>query len=208
MFTDKYKYKLPDLPYAYDAVEPYIDALTMEIHHNKHHQGYVNNLNEALENRPELQKIPLIQMLEDINKIPEDVRTAIRNNGGGHFNHSMFWTLMKNNGGGEPRGKIADEIKKTFGNFAVFKEIFNTNAKKVFGSGWSWLSLDKNGKLVATTTSNQDTPLAQGLTPIMGLDVWEHAYYLKYQNRRPDYINAWWNVVNWDQIEENYRNAF
>ena len=208
MFTDKYKYKLPDLPYAYDAVEPYIDALTMEIHHNKHHQGYVNNLNEALENRPELQKIPLIQMLEDINKIPEDVRTAIRNNGGGHFNHSMFWTLMKNNGGGEPRGKIADEIKKTFGNFAVFKEIFNTNAKKVFGSGWSWLSLDKNGKLVATTTSNQDTPLAQGLTPIMGLDVWEHAYYLKYQNRRPDYINSWWNVVNWDQIEENYRNAF
>ena len=207
MFTDKYKYKLPDLPYACDALEPYIDALTMEIHHNKHHQGYVNNLNEALENRPELQKIPLIQMLEDINKIPEDVRTAIRNNGGGHFNHSMFWTLMKKNGG-EPTGKIADEIKKTFGNFAAFKEIFNTNAKKVFGSGWSWLSLDKNGKLVATTTSNQDTPLAQGLTPIMGLDVWEHAYYLKYQNRRPDYINSWWNVVNWDQIEENYRNAF
>ncbi|OGB83237.1 superoxide dismutase [candidate division TM6 bacterium RIFCSPHIGHO2_12_FULL_32_22] len=208
MFSDRYKYKLPELPYSVDALEPYIDAMTMQIHHNKHHQGYVNNLNAALENHPELQKVDLITMLKDLDKVPEDVRTAVRNNGGGHFNHSMFWQIMKKDGGGEPKSKVAEEIKKSFGSFDAFKEIFNNNSKKVFGSGWSWLSLDKNGKLVATTSTNQDTPMAEGLTPIMGLDVWEHAYYLQYQNRRPDYINAWWNVINWDQIEENYRNKF
>lgn len=200
----KYKFELPELPYSVDALEPYIDSMTMQIHHNKHHQGYVNNLNAALENQPELQNISLTEMLINLDKVPESVRKAVRNNGGGHFNHSMFWTLMKKDGGGQPKGKVAEEIKKVFGSFDAFKEIFNNNSKSVFGSGWSWLSLDKSGKLVATTTANQDNPLTEGLTPIMGLDVWEHAYYLQYQNRRPDYINAWWHVVNWDQVEENY----
>jgi superoxide dismutase, Fe-Mn family len=207
MFDQTYKYELPSLSYPVDALEPYIDAMTMQIHHNKHHQAYVNNLNAALEGKPELQKISLVEILKNLDKLPEDVRIAIRNNGGGHFNHSMFWKLMKKDGGGEPKGKLSEDIKKTFGSFDKFKEIFNTNSKSVFGSGWSWLSIDINGKLVASTTSNQDTPLAEGLIPIMGLDVWEHAYYLQYQNRRPDYINAWWQVIDWDQVEENYQEA-
>jgi len=200
-----YIHKPIPLPYAFDALEPHIDTMTMEVHYNKHYQGYINKLNAALEGNIELQNTPLEQMLAHLNALPADIATAVRNNGGGTLNHTMFWTLMKPNGGGDPKGKVAEVIKQTFGSFEAFKEQFNATAKTVFGSGWAWLSVDKNGKLVISSTINQDTPLSQGMTPIMGLDVWEHAYYLKYQNRRPDYINAWWHVINWDQVEENYR---
>ncbi len=198
-------FKLPPLPYSYDALEPYIDAQTMEIHYTKHHQAYVNNLNAALENYPALQKKSLEDLIESLETLPEAIITAVKNNAGGHFNHSLFWLLMKKNGGGNPKGHIAQAIKQKFGSFDVFKTQFNEAAKKVFGSGWAWLALDKEGDLVGVATPNQDALLMAGLQPIMGLDVWEHAYYLKYQNRRPDYINAWWNVINWDQVEDNYR---
>ncbi len=205
--TDKqtYKFILPPLSYNFGALEPYIDAQTMEIHHDKHHQAYVDNLNKALEGHKEVQSKTLLELLKDLHELPEDIRTAVHNNAGGHLNHSLFWLMMKKNGGGGPRGKIAEEIKKVFGNFSAFQEKFNTTAKTVFGSGWAWLIVEPNGKLAVIPSKDQDTPYSQGKMPILGLDVWEHAYYLKYQNKRPDYINAWWHVVNWEQVEENYR---
>lgn len=199
------KITLPSLPYSYGALEPYIDAQTMEIHHTKHHQAYINNLIAALEKFPEFQPTSTESLLIDLPAVPSDIRTAVRNNGGGHFNHSLFWKIMKPNGGGEPNGLVADAIKKSFGSFAQMQDLFNAQAKAVFGSGWAWLSIDKDGKLVITGLPNQDSPLSYDETPIMGLDVWEHAYYLKYQNKRPDYISAWWHVINWERVEENYR---
>ena len=193
-------FKLPALPYAYDALEPHIDARTMEIHHTKHHQAYVNNLNAALEKAPQLEGKSLDDLMRGINSVPETVRTAVRNNGGGHWNHSMFWELMGPSKGGEPKGKIGDAIKSSFGDFAKFKEQFAAAAAGRFGSGWAWLIDDGNGKLSITSTPNQDNPLMEGKKAILGLDVWEHAYYLKYQNKRPDYVAAWWNVVNWDTL--------
>ncbi len=198
-------YVLPPLPYNFGALEPYIDAMTMEIHHDKHHASYVDKLNEALKDYPELQKKPVEQLLLSLDSIPEAIRTAVRNQGGGHANHSMFWTLMKKDGGGQPQGKVAQAIITTFGSFDAMQEKFNANAKAVFGSGWSWLSVAHDGQLVLSSTANQDSPLSQALQPIFGLDVWEHAYYLKYQSKRPDYISAWWHVINWEQVEENYR---
>jgi superoxide dismutase, Fe-Mn family len=197
---------LPALPYEFGALEPYIDARTMEIHHDKHHQAYINNLIAALETRPEFQPTSVESLLIDLPVVPEDIRTAVRNNAGGHFNHSLFWKIMKKNGGGKPNGLVADEIRKEFGSFTEFQALFNDRAKSVFGSGWAWLSVHHaTGKLVVTALPNQDSPLLYDATPIMGLDVWEHAYYLQYQNKRPDYITAWWHVINWDMIEENYR---
>jgi superoxide dismutase, Fe-Mn family len=192
-------FTLPALPYAYDALEPHIDAKTMEIHHTKHHQAYVNNLNAALEKAPELQGKSLDDLMKSINAAPEAVRTAIRNNGGGHWNHSMFWELMGPKSGGEPTGKLGDAITSAFGDFAKFKEQFAAAGVGRFGSGWAWLVSD-GGKLSIMSTPNQDNPLMEGKKAILGLDVWEHAYYLKYQNRRPDYITAWWNVVNWGKV--------
>jgi len=193
-------FTLPALPYAYDALEPHIDARTMEIHHTKHHQAYVNNLNAALEKAPQLEGKSLDDLMRGINSVPETVRTAVRNNGGGHWNHSMFWELMGPSKGGEPRGKIGDSIKSSFGDFAKFKEQFAAAAAGRFGSGWAWLIDEGNGRLSITSTPNQDNPLMEGKKAILGLDVWEHAYYLKYQNKRPDYVAAWWNVVNWDSV--------
>ncbi|KKW45380.1 MAG: superoxide dismutase [Candidatus Liptonbacteria bacterium RIFCSPLOWO2_01_FULL_56_20] len=195
-------YELPKLPYAYDALEPHIDARTMEIHHTKHHAAYVAKLNEALASYPDVAAQPLEELLKDLDAVPEAIRAAVRNHGGGHYNHSLFWTFMKPQGGGEPGGALQAEIEKSFGGFAPFKESFTKTATGVFGSGWAWLAKDTSGKLLITATSNQDSPLAQGLYPVLGLDVWEHAYYLKYQNRRPDYIEAWWNLVNWDEVEK------
>lgn len=197
-------HELPRLPYGYDALEPHIDARTMEIHHTKHHQGYVNNLNAALEKHPELDKKSVEDLLKDLNSIPEDIRTAVRNNGGGHANHSMFWPIMSPDGGGEPEGKLADAINSSFGSFSDFKDQFSKAAAGRFGSGWAWLCVDRGGKLTITSTPNQDNPVSDGLRPVLGLDVWEHAYYLKYQNRRPEYISAWWSVVNWKQVAKNY----
>ena len=194
---------LPPLPYAFDALEPYIDKQTMEIHHGKHHAGYINNLNKALEGHTQLQALSLEELLAGLDKVPENIRTAVRNNAGGHFNHSLFWKIMKKGGGGEPRGPLADAIKSTFSSFAEFKTKFSTAAATRFGSGWAWLFF-KDGKLTVDSTPNQDNPIITGGKPTMGLDVWEHAYYLKYQNRRPDYVEAWWNVVNWDAITENF----
>lgn len=200
-------HELPALPYAHNALEPHIDARTMEIHHGKHHQGYVNNLNKALEGHPNLQSKSVEELLKDLNAIPQDIRTAVRNNGGGHANHSLFWPCMSPSGGGQPSGALAQAIKSAFGSFDSFKDQFSKAAATRFGSGWAWLCVDNGGGLVVTSTPNQDSPLSEGLTPILGLDVWEHAYYLKYQNRRPDYIAAWWNVVNWDQVAKNYAAA-
>lgn len=197
-------FELPPLPYAYDALEPYIDARTMEIHHTKHHGGYVAKTNAALEKNPKLQGKSIEDLLRDLNAIPEDIRTAIRNNGGGHFNHSIFWTIMAPNAGGEPVGNLARALHDTFGGFRQFKEQFSNTAVTHFGSGWAWLAMDARGKLSVFSTLNQDSPISQGFQPIMGLDVWEHAYYLKYQNRRPEYVENWWNVVNWEAIEERY----
>ncbi|MCS6858802.1 MAG: superoxide dismutase [Abditibacteriales bacterium] len=202
---------LPDLPYAHDALEPYIDKQTMEIHHGKHHQTYVTNLNNALAGTG-LEDVPVDELIADLSKVPEDRRTAVRNNGGGHSNHSMFWKMMKPGGGGEPTGELADAIKAAFGDFNAFKEKFTQAATTRFGSGWAWLIVDENGNLAITSTPNQDSPLMKGVaevtgTPILGLDVWEHAYYLKYQNRRPEYIAAWWNVVNWDEVAARYQAA-
>jgi Fe-Mn family superoxide dismutase len=199
------KYTLPELPYAYDALEPYIDFMTMEIHHTKHHQAYIDNLNAALQKYPEWQHKQLEEILKSLPAVPEDIRTAVRNNGGGHFNHSQFWLMMKPHVGVvAPRDRVAKAIGKNFGDFKMFQEQFNAAAKSRFGSGWAWLCVDKDGKLLINSTANQDNPISQGLHPILGLDVWEHAYYLKYQNKRPDYINAWWHVINWNYVEELY----
>ncbi|AVX16723.1 MULTISPECIES: superoxide dismutase SodA [Bacillus] len=198
-------YKLPELPYAYDALEPHIDKETMTIHHTKHHNTYVTNLNKAIEGSALAEK-SVDELVADLNAVPEDIRTAVRNNGGGHANHSLFWTLLSPNGGGEPTGELAEEIKNTFGSFDQFKEKFAGAAAGRFGSGWAWLVVN-NGKLEITSTPNQDSPLSEGKTPVLGLDVWEHAYYLNYQNRRPDYISAFWNVVNWDEVARLYSEA-
>jgi Fe-Mn family superoxide dismutase len=198
---------LPDLPYAFDALEPHIDGRTMQIHHGKHHQGYVTKLNAALEGHSDLQDKPLEDLLRDIDRVPSDIRTAVRNNGGGHANHSLFWTILSPNGGGTPGGALGDAIDDVFGSFDDFKEAFEKEATSRFGSGWAWLGLDAGGKLHVHSTANQDSPYMQGHTPILGLDVWEHAYYLNYQNRRPDYVKAFWNIVNWDQVADNYEAA-
>lgn len=197
------KHELPALPYAFNALEPHIDAMTMEIHHDRHHATYVNNLNAALEKHPELFEKSLEELLSNLDSVPEDIRTAVRNNGGGHANHTLFWEILSPNGGGAPTGELADAINSAFGSFDAFKEEFTKAATGRFGSGWAWLVVD-GGKLSVTSTPNQDTPLMEGKTPILGLDVWEHAYYLKYQNKRPDYINAFWNVVNWDEVSKRY----
>ena len=193
-------YELPNLPYPYNALEPYIDEQTMNIHHTKHHQAYVNNLNAALQNNPELQNQPIEQLMRNINQVPESIRQAVINNGGGHANHSLFWTIMGPNKGGEPTGALADEIKQDFGSFDSFKDEFTKAASGRFGSGWAWLVETPQGKLQITSTPNQNSPLMEGNTPLLGLDVWEHAYYLKYQNRRADYVQAWWNVVDWTAV--------
>lgn len=192
-------HELAPLPYAFDALEPHIDAQTMQIHHGKHHAAYVNNLNAALEKHPELQGKSAEDLIKDLNALPEGIRTAVRNNGGGHVNHTMFWQLMGPKGGGAPTGKVADAINGAFGSFDAFKEQMNKGGATRFGSGWVWL-VDNGGKLVVESTANQDNPMMEGKRPIMGIDVWEHAYYLKYQNRRPDYLAAWWSVVNWDAV--------
>jgi len=192
-------HQLPSLPYAFDALEPHIDAQTMQIHHGKHHQAYINNLNTALEAHPDLQAKSVEDLIKDLNALPEAIRTAVRNNGGGHANHSLFWTLMAPNAGGAPTGKAADAINGAFGSFDAFKEQFAKAATTRFGSGWAWL-VSSSGKLAIESTANQDSPIMEGKKPILGLDVWEHAYYLKYQNRRPDYIGAFWNVVNWETV--------
>lgn len=199
-------YELPPLPYAYNALEPHIDARTMEIHHTKHHQAYINNVNKALEGHADLASKPIDDLMRGLSSVPESIRTAVRNNGGGHSNHSLFWTIMASGAGGEPGGDLADAINSTFGSFGDFKTQFGNAAATRFGSGWAWLSLDK-GKLVIESTANQDTPLSEGRTPILGLDVWEHAYYLHYQNRRPDYIAAFWNVVNWNEVAKRFAAA-
>ncbi len=200
-------YTLPKLPYAYNALEPYLDAETMKIHYSKHHQAYVDALNATLKNYPEIRKKPLEELLKNLDEVPQDIRTAVRDYGGGHYNHSFFWSVMGPQGQKKPSDAFQKLIDKHFGNFAQFKEKFTAAAKSVFGSGWAWLCLDKSGALVITTTANQDSPLSQGLVPLLCLDVWEHAYYLKYQNRRPDYIDAWWYVVNWQQVESNHKKA-
>ena len=196
-------FTLPPLPYDFAALEPHIDAKTMEIHHGKHHQTYVNNLNAAIEKAPELASKSLDDLMRGVNSLPEAVRTPIRNNGGGHWNHSMFWQIMAPKAGGEPGGALGAAIKSAFGDFAKFREQFSAAGVGRFGSGWAWL-INSGGKLSIISTPNQDNPLMEGQKAIMGLDVWEHAYYLKYQNRRPDYINAWWNVVSWKEVEKRY----
>jgi Fe-Mn family superoxide dismutase len=195
---------LPSLPYAFDALEPHIDAQTMQIHHGKHHQAYINNLNAALEAHPDLQGKSVEDLIKDLNALPEAIRTAVRNNGGGHANHSLFWTLLGPNAGGAPTGKAAEAINGTFGSFDAFKEAFAKAATTRFGSGWAWL-VSSSGKLAIESTANQDSPIMEGKKPILGVDVWEHAYYLKYQNRRPDYLAAWWNVVNWDAVAKRFK---
>ena len=200
-------HQLPPLPYANNALEPHIDAQTMEIHHDKHHAAYVTNLNKALESAPELQNKSVEDLIKDLNSVPESIRTAVRNNGGGHVNHSMFWQIMGPAGGAKPSGDLAAAIESTFGSFDAFTEKINAGGVGRFGSGWSWLSLDKSGALTVHSTPNQDNPMMDGMQPILGVDVWEHAYYLKYQNRRPDYLKAWWNVVNWGEVAKRYAAA-
>ena len=199
-------FELPPLPYDYAALEPTIDEATMKLHHDKHHQTYVTNLNGAVEKHPDLGSKTPEELLKDLASVPEEVRTVVRNNGGGHVNHTMFWQIMKPGGGGEPQGAIAEQIGEDFGTFDAFKKQFNEAAAKQFGSGWGWLGY-RGGKLEIITTPNQDSPLMQGLFPILGNDVWEHAYYLKYNNRRPDYLAAWWNVVNWDEVNKRFQQA-
>lgn len=198
-------FQLPPLPYAYDALEPHIDARTMEIHHTKHHNTYVTNLNNAITGQSELENKTIEQILRNISSVPENIRQAVINNGGGHHNHSLFWEIMTPGGSQSPTGGLASAINQTFGGFDTFKTKFADAAKGRFGSGWAWLVQDQGGALQVISTANQDSPLMQGHTPLLGLDVWEHAYYLKYQNRRPDYIEAWWNVVNWDQVAKRFR---
>ncbi|MHB1627333.1 MAG: superoxide dismutase [Bacilli bacterium] len=200
-------FQTPALPYATDALEPHIDAKTMTVHHDGHHVAYTNNLNAALEKHADWQAKSVEEILAHINEVPEAVRTAVRNNGGGHANHSLFWPLLSPTGGGEPGGALADAIARAFGGFAKFKEDFTKAAVTRFGSGWAWLVTDKGGQLTVTSPANQDSPLMEGLTPILGLDVWEHAYYLKYQNKRADYIGAFWHVVNWSQVSSNFEKA-
>jgi Fe-Mn family superoxide dismutase len=200
-------HQLPPLPYPNNALEPYIDEQTMMIHHDRHHNTYVTNLNAALEGHADLQSKSIEDLISNLNAVPENIRTAVRNNGGGHANHSLFWLILSPNGGGQPKGALADAINNEFGGFDKFKEEFTKAATTRFGSGWAWLSVDKSGKLVVHSTANQDNPLMEGLTPILGLDVWEHAYYLKYQNKRPDYIAAFWNIINWDEVGKRYEAA-
>ncbi|MDG4655519.1 superoxide dismutase [Mn] [Ectobacillus antri] len=200
------KYELPQLPYAYDALEPHFDKETMNIHHTKHHNTYITNVNAALESYPELAAKSVEALISDLNEVPEAIRTAVRNNGGGHANHSLFWTILSPNGGGAPVGELATAINEKFGSYDAFKEEFTKAATTRFGSGWAWLVVN-NGELEVTSTPNQDSPLMEGKTPVLGLDVWEHAYYLHYQNRRPDYIGAFWNVVDWNAVEKRYQDA-
>lgn len=200
-------YELPPLPYDYNALAPTIDEQTMHLHHDKHHQAYITNLNAALQGQDQLASLAVDDLMRRINDVPDNIRTAVRNNGGGHSNHSMYWQIMTPNGGGSPTGEIANAIQQAFGSFDAFKSAFNDAGVKQFGSGWAWLVADQSGKLQVISTANQDSPLMNGLYPIMGNDVWEHAYYLTYQNRRPDYLNAWWNVVNWDEINKRYSQA-
>ncbi|MBU8684295.1 Superoxide dismutase [Mn] [Bacillus licheniformis] len=199
-------YKLPELPYAYDALEPHIDKETMNIHHTKHHNTYVTKLNEAVAGKQDLESKSVEELVANLDAVPENIRAAVRNNGGGHANHSLFWKLLSPNGGGAPTGELAEAINSKFGSFDQFKEDFAAAAAGRFGSGWAWLVVN-NGELEITSTPNQDSPLSEGKTPILGLDVWEHAYYLNYQNRRPDYIKAFWNVVNWDEVARLYSEA-
>ena len=200
-------YELPPLPYSFDALEPHIDAKTMEIHHDKHHQAYVTNANNALKDHPQLAAKPVEELIADLGAVPEAVRTAVRNNAGGHANHSFFWLILSKNGGGSPKGKLADAVNSAFGSFDQFKEKFQAAGAGRFGSGWAWLVINKAGALEIISTPNQDNPIMDGLKPVFGVDVWEHAYYLKYQNRRPDYLKAIWNVVNWDAVGKNFEAA-
>ena len=200
-------FTLPELPYAYDALEPHLDTETMKIHHNKHHAAYVNNANKALAGHPDLSKMTVWELVAHLDEVPEDIRTSLRNNAGGHANHSLFWLMMKPDGGGEPSGALAEAIKETFGSFADFKKEFTAAAMKVFGSGWAWLSITPDGEMVIETSPNQDSPLMNGGKPLLALDVWEHAYYLKNQNRRVEYVDTWWNVVNWDYVAGKFAEA-
>lgn len=200
------KHELPALPYSFDALEPHIDARTMEIHHDRHHATYVNNLNDALSGHAALADKSVEELISNLDEVPESIRTAVRNNGGGHANHTLFWEILSPNGGGAPTGELAKAIDDAFGSFDQFKEAFAVAAVKRFGSGWAWLVV-KDGSLAITSTANQDSPLMDGEQPILGLDVWEHAYYLKYQNKRPDYIAAFWNVVNWEEVNKRYQQA-
>lgn len=200
-------FEVSPLPYAYDALEPHIDARTMEIHHDKHHAAYVNKLNAALADHPDFQSKGLEDLLIGLTSLPDSIRTAVNNHGGGHLNHSIFWNNMSPDGGGAPEGELGDAINQTFGGFDDFKVSLSASAASRFGSGWAWLALNKSRELVVQDFANQDSPLTVGLTPLLGIDVWEHAYYLKYQNRRPDYISAWWNVVNWADVAERYAKA-
>jgi Fe-Mn family superoxide dismutase len=205
--ADSSGFTLPKLPYAYDALEPYIDARTMEIHHDKHHAAYVNNLNAALKDHPDLQKKKLTELLRDVSSLPEAIRQAVINNGGGDYNHTLFWHFMAPKAGGQPNGALSKDIDAAFGSFDKFVAKFNDAAAKRFGSGWAWLVVGRNGDLAVLSTANQDSPITTGQTPVLGIDVWEHAYYLKYQNRRPEYVKAWWNVVNWPYVAERIGEA-
>jgi Fe-Mn family superoxide dismutase len=197
-------FELPQLPYAYDALEPYIDTMTMQIHHDKHHAAYVSNLNGAIEKHPELSGKSVEDLLRNLSAVPEDIRTAVRNHGGGAWNHTLFWSSMGPKAGGEPKGGAADAIKAAFGSFDAFRADFEKAANGRFGSGWAWLVKKSDGGLQIVSTANQDNPVSDGLAPILGLDVWEHAYYLKYQNRRAEYVSAWWNVVNWNEVAKRF----
>jgi superoxide dismutase, Fe-Mn family len=198
-------YELPPLSYPFNALEPHIDAKTMEIHHDKHHQAYITNANNALKDHPDLAAKPVDELIANLSQVPESIRTVVRNNAGGHSNHSFFWKIMAPNAGGAPKGKLAEAITSTFGSVDAFKEKFQAAGASRFGSGWAWLVVNKEGKLEITSTPNQDSPIMEGLKPVIGVDVWEHSYYLLYQNKRPDYLKAWWNVVSWDQAEKNFQ---
>lgn len=200
-------YSLPELGYSYNALEPHIDAMTMEIHYTKHHQAYINKLNDALNAHPDI-SVSLIEMLSSLDTLPESLRGAVRNHGGGHYNHSLFWKILTPGGSNEPTKMLTEKINESFNSFENLKELFNNAAQSRFGSGWAWLVKDTNGSLIVMSTANQDTPISEGFQPILGIDVWEHAYYLKYQNRRPDYVGAWWNIVNWDVVEKLYMENF
>lgn len=200
-------FKLPELKYAYDGLEPHIDKQTMEIHHTRHHQTYVDNLNKALEGHDKFKEINIWELIRDLNSVPDDIKTAVRNNGGGHLNHTLFWSIMSPDGGGNPVGEVAKKIDENLGGFEKFKEVFKKAALGRFGSGWAWLVVNKEGNLEVVSTPNQDNPITEGLNPILGIDVWEHAYYLKYQNKRPDYVDAFWNVVDWNKVEEKYNSV-